>query len=78
MIPMLYLYSTTHCHLCELALDMLTGLNIDSVKSVEISGDDQLLQDYGLRIPVIKRLDTNAELDWPFTLSDIRQFLLKD
>ena len=78
MIPMLCLYSTTHCHLCELALDMLTGLNIDSVKSIEISDDDQLLQHYGLRIPVIKRLDTKAELDWPFTSSDIRQFLLKD
>lgn len=72
---MLYLYSTSHCHLCELALDMLTALNTDAVKLVEITDEDQLVQEYGLRIPVLKRLDNNAELDWPFTLSDIKQFL---
>lgn len=72
---MLYLYSTSHCHLCELAQAMLSELNLDSVKSIEITDDDQLLHEYGLRIPVIKHLDTNAELDWPFSLNDIKQFL---
>ena len=72
---MLYLYSTSHCHLCELAFDMLTELNLDSVESLEITDNAQLLEEYGLRIPVIKRVDTAAELNWPFTLNDIKQFL---
>ncbi len=72
---MLYLYSTSHCHLCESAQALLTKLNIQAVTTVEISDNDQLLLAYGTRIPVLKREDTNTELDWPFNLTDIRLFL---
>ncbi len=73
---MLYLYSTSHCHLCESAQALLNELNIQAVTTVEISDNDQLLLEYGTRIPVLKREDTNTELDWPFNLTDIRLFLL--
>lgn len=73
--PMLYLYSTSHCHLCESAQALLTELNIKAVTVVEIADNDQLLLVYGTRIPVLKRADTNTELDWPFNLADIRLFL---
>ena len=72
---MLYLYSTSHCHLCELAQALLTELNIETVTIVEIADNDQLLLEYGTSIPVLKREDTNAELDWPFNSADIALFL---
>lgn len=71
----LYLYSTSHCHLCELAETLLIESAVKPVKIIEITEDDQLLLQYGLRIPVLKRLDTNAELGWPFNLNDIALFL---
>ena len=72
---MLYLYSTSHCHLCESAQTLLAELNVDTVNIVEIADDNQLLSEYGTRIPVLKRVDTNAELDWPFNSVDIALFL---
>jgi hypothetical protein len=42
---------------------------------VEIAESDALLELYGVRIPVIKRLDTQAEIGWPFTAEDLAQFL---
>lgn len=72
---MLYLYSTSHCHLCELAQALLTELNVGTVNIVEIAHNDQLLLEYGRRIPVLKRDGRNTELDWPFTSADIALFL---
>ncbi len=37
----------------------------------EISDDDGLIEKYGIRIPVIARVGTQAELNWPFTENDI-------
>jgi len=37
----------------------------------EISDDDGLIEKYGIRIPVIARIDNQAELNWPFTENDI-------
>ncbi len=71
----LYLYSTSHCHLCELAELLLIESTEKLVEVIEIANDDQLLSQYGLRIPVLKRLDTNAELGWPFNSNDIALFL---
>jgi hypothetical protein len=30
---------------------------------------------YSTRIPVVARPDTGAELDWPFTYSELRAYL---
>ena len=62
-------------HLCELAEKLLIESAVTPVKIIDIAEDDQLLLQYGLRIPVLKRLDTNAELGWPFNLNDISLFL---
>jgi hypothetical protein len=34
-----------------------------------------MMDDYGLRIPVLRRTDTGAELDWPFDAGQVVQFL---
>lgn len=71
----LNLYSTTYCHLCEQAQSLLLNLPKDSLTIVEIAHDEQLLIAYGVRIPVLQRLDTKAELNWPFNADDIALFL---
>ncbi|HOY71461.1 MAG TPA: glutaredoxin family protein [Methylotenera sp.] len=74
----LYLYSTTHCHLCEKAENLLQPVcsKLDLTwQSVEISDDSQLLNLYETKIPVLKRTDTNEELLWPFDAQQIATFL---
>ena len=71
----LTLYSTSHCHLCDNAIAILNDLAINSFTIVEISESEPLLIAYGIRIPVLRREDNKAELNWPFNAQDIVQFL---
>lgn len=70
----LVLYTTSHCHLCEQALVLLIRLKeqyaINWITK-EISDDDDLIEEYGIRIPVIQRIDNQSELNWPFSENDI-------
>jgi hypothetical protein len=45
------------------------------IKLIDISDDDTLLAQYEIRIPVLQRQDTKAELNWPFNDLDINEFL---
>lgn len=76
MIKQLTLYSTSHCHLCELAhthlLHFPDGFKLEVI---DIADDEALLAQYGLRIPVLHRNDSKTELNWPFNQSDIVGFL---
>lgn len=72
------LYSTEHCHLCEQAEQLLINLQHEyeiQWVTTEISDDDNLMDQYGIRIPVIKCLKTEAELNWPFTRADILKLI---
>ena len=71
----LILYSTSHCHLCDNAIAILNELAIYPFTIVEITESEPLLIAYGTRIPVLKRDDNKAELNWPFNAQDIMQFL---
>jgi hypothetical protein len=76
LLIQLTLYSTAHCHLCDLAHSLL--LNFDdkiTLKIIDIAEDETLLDKFSLRIPVLQRQDTQAELNWPFTSADIHKFL---
>ena len=76
MATQLVLYSTSHCHLCDLAHALIVNVaKINTLEIIEIADSDQLLAQYGLRIPVLLRADTKAELNWPFTEKDIIKFL---
>lgn len=51
---MLILYSTTGCHLCELAYDQIIALSLtDKVQCVDIAFDEVLFSRYGVTIPVL-------------------------
>lgn len=72
------IYSTLGCHLCEQALEILKPLlgDDDRIEEVDISESDQLMEQYGIRIPVIKREDNGQELGWPFDEQQILSWLV--
>ncbi len=72
----LTLYSTSHCHLCELAHALLMPLPAGfRLEIIDIAEDEALLAQYGTRIPVLHRQDTKAELNWPFNAKDVALLL---
>lgn len=70
--PRLVLYATSGCHLCERAADLIRGAVAVPFGTVEIADDENLLERYGVRIPVLRRLDTGEELGWPFDAVAVR------
>ncbi|OAI91952.1 glutaredoxin family protein [Pseudomonas putida] len=77
MLPECQLYGTLGCHLCEVAEALLMPLVEHGllVELVDIADDQLLFERYGLRIPVLRRCDTGAELDWPFDVDQVVAFL---
>lgn len=75
-----YLYGTAGCHLCDDAHKLLLGMAEQATKEftlrkIDIVEDDQLMERYSFSIPVLKRSDTQAELNWPFEVSELTCFL---
>lgn len=76
-ISNLVLYSTSACHLCEQAMVLLQpwlerGV---CVREVDISESDDLMQRYGLTIPVLARETGGPELNWPFDALKLQRWL---
>jgi glutaredoxin len=69
------LYGTTFCHLCEEAEAILQGLGIEAEHIDIAESEDALMEKYGTRIPVLQRVDTGAELGWPFDAAMALKFL---
>jgi len=72
----LTLLTTAGCHLCEQAQALLNQLNQQTIQvhPVDIALDDDLLEQYGQSIPVI-RFPDKCELNWPFSLQDIETYI---
>ncbi|CAI8762542.1 MULTISPECIES: glutaredoxin family protein [Pseudomonas] len=77
MLPECQLFGTLGCHLCEIAEAEIMPLVERGllVELVDITDPDDLTDAYGLRIPVLRRVDTGAELDWPFDADQVVAFL---
>ena len=72
MLPLI-LYTTSGCHLCEYAEAILEqGGHV--FQAVDIADDLSLMEQYGVRIPVVKD-DSGRELGWPFDSTQLEQFL---
>lgn len=74
----LLFYTTSQCHLCELAEALLVNTPMPApipVDVVDIAQSQELVERYGTRIPVLRRSDTGRELDWPFTRDQVITFL---
>lgn len=76
----LILYSTSACHLCEQAEELLLAARSQGLpltfEKVDIVDDDDLMERYGVRIPVLRRVSDDAELGWPFDASALQRWLL--
>ena len=78
MSPECELLGTLGCHLCEVAEAVLMPLVEEGllVALVDIAECEGQVQTYGQRIPVLRRVDTGAELDWPFETEQVVSFLI--
>jgi glutaredoxin len=70
----LLLYGTRFCHLCEQAEAVLHAAGVTAVYT-DIAEDETLLERYGMRIPVVRRVDNGAELGWPFDASALERLM---
>ncbi len=77
-MKVIYLYSTPGCHLCDLAKDILWPLLNDyplRMEEIDIAESDELLERYGVRIPVVAQPHSLNELGWPFDTGKAQVFL---
>lgn len=73
----IYLYSTAGCHLCEHAKVVLWPLLMQyqfRLTEVDIAASDELIEQYGMRIPVLAAANHSDELNWPFTTQEVDAF----
>ncbi|MCY1268070.1 hypothetical protein D9M68_207660 [compost metagenome] len=77
MIPECQLFGTLGCHLCEVAEALLMPFVEHGllVELVDIAEREEWVERYGLLIPVLRRCDTGAELNWPFDAEQVADFL---
>nr|WP_136249483.1 glutaredoxin family protein [Ningiella ruwaisensis] len=76
------LFTGEHCELCDKAEHIFEQVQQSQVsfsrfhlKKYNIRKDPELYHLYALRIPVLKRVDTQDELGWPFDDMQLKQFL---
>jgi hypothetical protein len=75
----LNLFSTTHCHLCEQAEDIVRNLpqqDCLQLNIIEIADDNLMMGRYGNKIPVLQRDDTKVEINWPFSLEQVQRLIM--
>ncbi|CAI8826487.1 MULTISPECIES: glutaredoxin family protein [Pseudomonas] len=77
MPPECQLFGTLGCHLCEVAEALLMPFVEHGllVELVDIADHEGMFEAYGLRIPVLRRCDSGAELNWPFDAEQVVTFL---
>ncbi len=72
-------YTKLNCGLCDEAYSMLMQLTYDIPMDIDIiditHNYNKLNGNYDERIPVISTLTASNELNWPFTLADLRRYL---
>lgn len=74
----LQLFSTSGCHLCELAkqlVDKLAKQHSLVFEEIEIGDSEELVELYGVRIPVLREVVSGREIGWPFDEARLDVFL---
>ncbi|HAG94359.1 MAG: thioredoxin family protein [Pseudomonadales bacterium] len=74
----LVFYTTAGCHLCDVARQIYQATlapEYFEVREVDIAHSDTLVERYGTRIPVIRRMRDDTELNWPFDQQALVDFL---
>ena len=76
--PTIKFYTTSACHLCEKAIQLLSSMpEVTEITVIvsDISHSAELMERYGTRIPVIAAGEGQRELSWPFDARDVKQYL---
>ena len=73
----LTLFQRDDCPLCDEADGVLAAAGLHDFDPLWIDGDLGLEAVYGTRVPVLRREDTGAELDWPFDAPAVRAFIVR-
>lgn len=71
----LTLFQRDDCPLCDEAYEVLAEAGLADFDPIWIDGDVGLEALYGARVPVLRREDSRAELQWPFDAAAVRRFL---
>ena len=81
MSVLFHLYSSEGCHLCEQALALIGNvipdhhIKVIDIVDNEIEDEQNLVQLYGVHIPVLERLSDNTQLFWPFEQSHVVELI---
>ncbi|MFW5443081.1 MAG: glutaredoxin family protein [Methylococcaceae bacterium] len=71
----LILLGTSGCHLCEEAELIMAACEHINIDFVDIAEQEQWQEKYAIRIPVLFHTETEKELGWPFTITDVQIFI---
>ncbi len=74
----LILYQRDDCPLCDHALAILAAARAPDFDSVWIDEVPDLEALYGERVPVLRDLDSQREIGWPFDAEVLRHWLAED
>jgi hypothetical protein len=69
------LFQRDDCQLCDHALALLAQVRAPEFDSVFIDGDEALEARYGDRVPVLREDVAGRELEWPFDVAKLRDWL---
>ncbi|WP_269618379.1 glutaredoxin family protein [Zhongshania sp. BJYM1] len=77
----LELYGTSACHLCEQAEALLAELLVTEltwrIELIDIADDDDMLERYAVKIPILKDAVDGRELTWPFDVHSVKNFVVQ-
>ena len=68
------LFSSPGCHLCELGEEVLLRVQTTykfEIEIVDISSSEELVEKYGIMIPVLLNTENGKHLYWPFNAEEI-------
>lgn len=73
----LLLLGTAGCHLCEEAEEIIQASlpNNYAIEIIDIAEQEHWQAQYAVRIPVLYHVETQKELAWPFTQTDVQAFI---
>lgn len=80
MTTNLTFYTTDGCHLCDEAkvfLQQLLAQRPDcyQIELVDVVESDELVEQYGTRIPVVTKDGAQQDLAWPFDYTNLLSFV---
>ena len=76
----LYFYTTAGCCLCDQAEEILRSLQDVppfSCEVVDIADSDELVDQYGIRIPVLQDQQSKKEISWPFSPEQLSRWIFE-